>query len=64
MDWFDDRIVSPGRLPLFCFFAGMVVGFLFIRLSVRMIRANIRWWPATSAPAACTFTTWCSGSGS
>lgn len=45
MDWFDDRIVSPGRLPLFCFFAGMVVGFLFIRLSVRMIRANIRWWP-------------------
>lgn len=43
--WFSERIVEAGRLPLFCFFAGMVVGFGFIRLSVRMIRANVRWWP-------------------
>lgn len=43
--WFADRIVDTGRLPLFCFFVGMVLGFLFIRASVRMIRANVRWWP-------------------
>jgi hypothetical protein len=51
-DWFDERIVAAGRLPLFCFFAGMVVGFLFIRLSVRMIRANVRWWPGNVTPGS------------
>jgi hypothetical protein len=48
--WFDERIIESGRLPLFCFFAGMVVGFLFIRLSVRLIRANVRWWPGNITP--------------
>ena len=43
--WFTERIVATGRLPLFCFFAGVVVGFGFIRLSVRLIRAQVRWWP-------------------
>src|SRR5690606_30572110 len=43
--WFDDQIVATGRLPLFCFFAGMALGFLLVRLSVRMIRAGVRWWP-------------------
>jgi hypothetical protein len=43
--WFHQQIVSTGRLPLFCFFVALVVGFGFIRLSVRMIRAQVRWWP-------------------
>ena len=45
VDWFQRTIVDTGRLPLFCFFAGMVVGFGFIRFSVRMIRAQVKWWP-------------------
>lgn len=49
-DWFYDRVIDSGRLPLFCFFAGMVIGFLFIRLSVRLIRANVRWWPGNVTP--------------
>ena len=45
VDWFERTIVDTGRLPLFCFFAGMVFGFGFIRFSVRMIRAQVKWWP-------------------
>ncbi|GIL25790.1 hypothetical protein [Actinocatenispora comari] len=48
--WFHDSIVETGRLPLFCFFCGFVVGFLFIRFSVRMIRAQVRWWPGNVTP--------------
>jgi hypothetical protein len=33
------------NVPLLCFLAGVIVGFLFIRLSVRMIRAQVKWWP-------------------
>jgi hypothetical protein len=43
--WFDTVIVSTGRLPLFCFFVAFLVSFALIRLSVRMIRAQVRWWP-------------------
>jgi len=43
--WFSVEIVHTGRLPLFCFFVAFVSGFGFIRLSVRLIRANVRWWP-------------------
>jgi hypothetical protein len=43
--WFRTEIVHTGRLPLFCFFVAFVAGFGFIRLSVRMIRARVRWWP-------------------
>jgi hypothetical protein len=43
--WFSAQIVHTGRLPLFCFFVAFVVGFGFIRLSVRLIRAKVRWWP-------------------
>ncbi len=43
--WFSAQIVRTGRLPLFCFFVAFVVGFIFIRLSVRLIRAKVRWWP-------------------
>jgi hypothetical protein len=47
--WLRD-LAETGRLPLFAFFVGVVVGFLFIRLSVRMIRANVRWWPGNVKP--------------
>jgi hypothetical protein len=47
--WFDDTIVASNRLPLFCVFVGMLVGFLFIRFSVRMIRAQVKWWPGNVA---------------
>jgi len=43
--WFQVQIVHTGRLPLFCFFTAFVAGFGFIRLSVRLIRAQARWWP-------------------
>lgn len=48
--WFHRTIIETGRLPLFCFFAGMVAGFLFIRLSVRLIRAEVKWWPGNVKP--------------
>lgn len=44
-DWFTRVIVGTGRLPLFCFFVGLLLAFVFIRFSVRMIRAQVRWWP-------------------
>jgi hypothetical protein len=49
LSWFRD-LSETGRLPLFWFFAGVVVGFLFIRLSVRMIRAQVKWWPGNVNP--------------
>ncbi|CAM3730284.1 hypothetical protein GCM10009551_101170 [Nocardiopsis tropica] len=42
--WFTRDIVEAGRLPLFAFFVGLIVGFLCIRASVRLIRAQVRWW--------------------
>lgn len=47
--WFQ-RLAEAGRLPLFCFFMGMIIGFLFIRISVRLIRAQVRWWPGNVKP--------------
>lgn len=43
--WFHSAIIVSGRLPLFCFFCGFVLSFLGIRVSVRLIRAQVRWWP-------------------
>jgi hypothetical protein len=43
--WFTARIVHTGRLPLFFFFVAFLASFAFIRISVRMIRAQVRWWP-------------------
>jgi hypothetical protein len=50
--WFSTNIVDTGRLPLFCFFVAFVAGFGFIRLSVRMIRAQVRWWPGNVTPGS------------
>lgn len=49
-DWFHRTVVETGRLPLFCFFSGFIVGFAFIRFSVRMIRAQVKWWPGNVTP--------------
>ena len=48
--WFQHSIVAGGRLRLFSFFVAFIVAFLFIRLSVRMIRAQVRWWPGNVTP--------------
>jgi hypothetical protein len=47
--WFQHVIVDAGKLRLFCFLAAFIVAFLFIRFSVRMIRAQVRWWPGNVA---------------
>lgn len=43
--WFHSTIVETCRLPLFFLLVAFVLTFLFIRLSVRMIRAEVSWWP-------------------
>src|SRR4051794_6894866 len=43
--WYMSEIVDTGKQPLAVLFVAFVVTFLFIRLSVRMIRAEVRWWP-------------------
>ena len=43
--WLDEDVIGHGRLPLLCFLLGFIVGFLFIRISVRLIRKKVRWWP-------------------
>jgi lysyl-tRNA synthetase class 2 len=39
------HIYLPGKQALFLLLVGFITTFLFIRLSVRMIRAGVRWWP-------------------
>nr|WP_027499291.1 hypothetical protein [Rhodococcus sp. UNC363MFTsu5.1] len=48
--WLQREIIEPGKLPLLMFFLGFIGGFAFIRLSVRMIRAKVRWWPGNVTP--------------
>ncbi|MFW0793073.1 DUF2254 family protein [Gordonia sp. CPCC 205515] len=48
--WFDQSIVETGRLPLFIMLVAFILTFLFIRLSVRMIRAEVSWWPGNVTP--------------
>ncbi|MEU7983306.1 hypothetical protein AB0B56_00390 [Streptosporangium canum] len=48
--WFSTEIVAAGKLRLFCFFVSFIATFLFIRISVRLIRAQVRWWPGNVAP--------------
>ncbi|MFF4343367.1 phosphatidylglycerol lysyltransferase domain-containing protein [Kitasatospora sp. NPDC001540] len=50
IDAYRDRIVDTGREPLFLLLLGLVLSFLFIRLSTRMIRARVRWWPGNVTP--------------
>ncbi len=48
--WFVRTVVDSGRLPLFCFLVAFLLTFGFIRLSVRMIRAQVSWWPGNVTP--------------
>ncbi|QLY29857.1 hypothetical protein H0264_32355 [Nocardia huaxiensis] len=43
--WLDEDVIANGRLPLACLLIGFIVGFLLIRISVRLIRKQVRWWP-------------------
>jgi hypothetical protein len=44
-DWYQREILEPGKQPLLCVFLGLLGAFLFIRISVRMIRSDVSWWP-------------------
>ncbi|MDX6741401.1 hypothetical protein [Actinocorallia sp. A-T 12471] len=48
--WFSQDILDAGKLRLFCFFVAFICGFLFIRVSVRLIRADVRWWFGNVTP--------------
>jgi len=50
LDWMRREIVDQGRLPLLFFLLGFVAAFVFIRISVRLIRAQVRWWPGNITP--------------
>mgnify|MGYP005985912953 FL=1 len=50
MRWLQHGVIDHGRLPLLCFLLGLLLGFLLIRLSVRMIRADVKWWPGNITP--------------
>ncbi|GLW04978.1 integral membrane protein [Microtetraspora sp. NBRC 13810] len=43
-EWFAQRILDAGRLPLFCFFVALIATFVFTRINVRLIRADVSWW--------------------
>ncbi|GAA3428720.1 hypothetical protein GCM10018953_59030 [Streptosporangium nondiastaticum] len=43
-DFFRERILDTGRLPLFCFFVALIVAFVLTRINVRLIRAKIGWF--------------------
>lgn len=45
-DWYQEEILDPGKQPLLLLLVGFLGAFLFIRLSVRMIRAEVSWWPS------------------
>ena len=49
-DWYVREILEPGKQPLVVLFVAFVLTFLFIRFSVRMIRAEVSWWPGNVAP--------------
>ncbi|EOM75243.1 DUF2254 domain-containing protein [Rhodococcus rhodnii] len=48
--WFEHTVVATGRLPLFFLLVAFVATFLFIRVSTRMIRAQVSWWPGNITP--------------
>jgi hypothetical protein len=44
-DLYRELIIEPGKQALLILLLAFVVTFLFIRFSVRMIRAGVSWWP-------------------
>ena len=49
-DWYQREILDPGKQPLLFLLLGFLGAFLFIRFSVRMIRAEVSWWPSNVTP--------------
>jgi len=45
IDLYFALIVVPGKQALFFLLVAFILTFLFIRFSVRMIRAEVSWWP-------------------
>jgi lysyl-tRNA synthetase class 2 len=44
------HIVAAHKQPLFLLLLGFISSFVLIRISVRMIRAQVRWWPGNITP--------------
>lgn len=49
-DWYRREILDPGKQPLLFLLLGFLGAFVFIRFSVRMIRAEVSWWPRNVTP--------------
>ena len=50
MERWMHHVSDEGRIPLLFFLVGFIAGFVFIRFSVRMIRAQVSWWPGNVTP--------------
>ncbi|WP_431679330.1 hypothetical protein [Kitasatospora sp. KL5] len=50
LDGYREHIVDAHKQPLFLLLVGFIVAFVGIRFSVRMIRAQVRWWPGNITP--------------
>ncbi|MFF7586676.1 hypothetical protein ACFZCK_04180 [Kitasatospora purpeofusca] len=50
LDGYREHIVAAHKQPLFLLLVGFITSFVFIRFSVRMIRAQVRWWPGNVTP--------------
>ncbi|MFB7907355.1 hypothetical protein ACFY2K_00440 [Kitasatospora sp. NPDC001309] len=50
LDSYREHIVNTHKQPLFLLLVGFITSFVFIRFSVRMIRAKVRWWPGNVTP--------------
>ncbi|MCU7824033.1 hypothetical protein [Kitasatospora sp. DSM 101779] len=50
LDGYREHIVDAHKQPLFLLLVGFIVSFVGIRFSVRMIRAQVRWWPGNITP--------------
>ena len=50
LDGYRRHIVDAHKQPLFLLLVGFICSFVGIRFSVRMIRAEVRWWPGNITP--------------
>ncbi|MCP2312764.1 hypothetical protein [Kitasatospora paracochleata] len=50
LDGYREHIVAAHKQPLFLLLTGFICSFVLIRFSVRMIRAEVRWWPGNITP--------------
>ncbi len=42
---YHEQVVQPGKQPVLLLLIGLIGGFVFIRTSTRLIRAQVKWWP-------------------